>query len=268
MAFIKQGSCRRPLKLLPFLLLLPLSVWLFPGGGAGAADKKIPFHPGEKLTYQATWGVIPAGDLTLEVLPRETVGGVAAYHFVMTTRTSAVIDLIYEVRERQDSYIDADLTRSLLYKKRSEGEHPRDVVVDLNWEKREATRSNFGEKMAPVAIVPGTFDPLALFFVIRLHDLKVNRTLQIPITEGDNNILVKATVVKRETIEIGEKRYDTFQVVPDMEQLERYKVIRKSDLPELSIWFTADAQKIPVKIESKAAVGYFIFELVASEPGQ
>ncbi|MBI4634056.1 MAG: DUF3108 domain-containing protein [Deltaproteobacteria bacterium] len=263
----KSESCRHPGKCLA-RAFIPILLLCLVSGGAEAADRKIPFHPGERLTYRATWGVLPAGDLTLEVLPMESMRGVAAYHFAMTTKTNTVIDLVYKVRERQDSYVDEGMTHSILYKKWSEGEHPRDVVVDFNWEKREATRSNFGEKMTPVPLAPGSFDSLALFFVIRLYDLKENRTLEIPITRGDNSITVRATVVKREKIEIAGKPYDAFEVVPDMERLERDKVIKKSDTPELRIWFTTDARKIPVKIRSKVKVGHFVFELVGANLGE
>jgi hypothetical protein len=62
---------------------------------------EIPFQLGEKLTYRGTWGIIPAGELTLEVLPKETINGIESYHFVMITKTSALVDLIYKIRERQ-----------------------------------------------------------------------------------------------------------------------------------------------------------------------
>ncbi len=231
-----------------------------------AADPPPPFQPGEKFTYKAKWGRIAAGDVTIEVLPWETVNGVKAYHFVMVTKTNSVVDLAYKIRERQDSYVTADLAHSILYKKRTEGKYPRDVIVNFDWDKREATRSNFGEKMAPITIVPGTFDPLALFFVIRLQNLKENSMFEIPITDGDSNILVQATVTKREKIQLYGKTYDAFEVIPNMERLISDKVVKKSDNPELKIWFSADDKKIPVKIRSKARVGYFDFDLVSVAP--
>ena len=80
--------------------------------------REIPFQPGEKLTYKGKWGAIPAGELTLEVLPKETVNSIEAYHFAMITKTNEVVDLIYKIRERQDSYIDTGMTHSVFYKKR------------------------------------------------------------------------------------------------------------------------------------------------------
>jgi Protein of unknown function (DUF3108) len=261
-----SGIYRNHVKCIVILLLLVTFQFFLPiTGSNGAATKPFPFHPGEKLTYRAKWGPITAGELKMEVLPIETIEGAKAYHFAMIMKTSATIDHIYKVRERQDSYCDVGMTHSISYKKVAEGEHPRDVVVNFYWDKLEATRSNFGEKMAPVHIVPGTFDTVSLYYVIRLKDIKENSLIEIPISEGDNNIMVRASVAKREMININEQIYDTFEVIPDMEKLEEQHVVKKGDVPQLKIWFTADDKKIPVKIQSKVRVGYFIFELIAIE---
>ena len=139
------------------------------------------------MTYEGRWGPIPAGEVTLEVLPKETIDGVEAYHFAMITKTNAAVDLIYKIREREDSYVDVNMTHSILYKKREESKHPRDIVVNFDWEKREATRTNFGEKSPPIHILPGTFDPLALLFILRLQDFKENSVIEIPVTDGNTN---------------------------------------------------------------------------------
>jgi hypothetical protein len=231
------------------------------GGSMQSFDKKVPFALGERLIYRGRWGLLPAGDVTLEVLPKETIDGIEAYHFAMTTKTNAAVDLLYRIRERQDSYIDANITHSILYKKRNESAHPRDIIVNFNWEKREASYANFGEKMAPIHIEPGSFDPLALFFILRLHDLKENSVIEIPVTDGRKNIGVKATAMKREMITVEGKTYDTFLVTPDMERLEN--IVKKSADPQLKIWFAADHKQTPVKMQSKVGIVSFIFELVS-----
>jgi hypothetical protein len=78
------------------------------------------------------------------------------------------------------------------------------------------------------------------------------------------NIDVKATVIKRDTIEIQGKVYPAFEVTPDMEKLEN--VVKKSENPQLKIWYTADAQKIPLRIHSKVGIVSFVFELVSPLP--
>jgi hypothetical protein len=233
-------------------------------GGVKDTTRKLPFQPGEKLTYQVSWRGIPAGEAVIEVLPMETVGRTKAYHFAMRTETNAMVDLVYKVREQQDSYVDAGMTNSILYKKKSKGRHPRDVVITFDWKKLRATYSNFGESMAPIGLVRGSFDPLALFFAIRLQDISRTRVFELPVTDGKKSILVKAVIVKRERIALTGKDYDTLMVVPDMERLEG--VVSRSDNPQLTVWLTADDRKIPVRLRSRVAVGYFVFDLVALQP--
>jgi hypothetical protein len=242
-------------------MLLPACLF---GAGATAADRKIPFSPGEKLTYDGRWGIIPAGEVTLEVLPKESLDGIETYHFAMTTKTNAAVDLLYKIRERQDSYVSSDMTRSVLYKKRTESKHPRDIVVNFNWDKLEATYINFGRSSPPIHIKPGSFDPLALFYILRIQDLTENAVIEIPITDGGMNIRARATIGRRGFIEIKGKKYDSIEVAPDMEELEG--VVKKSENPQLRIWFSADEKKIPLKIQSKVGIVSFIFEFVSLVP--
>ena len=80
-------------------------------------EKDLPFHPGEKLTFQVKWSFIPAGKAVLEILPIETIQDVTSYHFVMLAKTYPFIDLFYKVRDRIDAFTDIGMTRSILYKK-------------------------------------------------------------------------------------------------------------------------------------------------------
>jgi len=227
----------------------------------------IPFQSGEKLKYRGTWGIIPAGELTLEVLPKETINGIEAYHFVMITKTNATVDLIYKIRERQDSYVDTGMTHSIFYKKKTESKHPRDISINFNWEKREATYINFGRKEAPINILPGTFDPLALFYVLRFQNMNENSEFYVPLTDGKLNIEVRTIVGKRAMINIKGKMYDTFEITPNMEIKDKLdEVVKKSDEPQLKVWVTADEKKFPVKIRAKVGIISFDFDLETDLP--
>ncbi len=228
-----------------------------------ASENRHPFSPGEKLTFQVRWAFIPAGEAVLEIYPIETMNGQKAYHFVLTARSYPVVDLIYKVRDRIDAYTDEKLSHSILYKETKEGNRKRKVVVNFNWEKGEAQRSNFGEKIAPVPIKPGTFDPLSVYYALRLHDLKENMELEKPLTDGKKWILGRARVVKREKITVISGTYDTYLVEPSLEHIGG--VFKKSKDAKLQIWVTADDRRIPVKIKSKVAVGSFVGELISVE---
>lgn len=230
---------------------------------AGSVAGRIPFKPGEKLTYVGNWNKIPAGELTLEVLPGKTVNGIESYHFVMMTKTNATVDLIYKIRDRQDSYVDAGITHSIFYKKLTESKHPRDVSINFDWTKQQATYSNFGKKKPPVKILPGTFDPLALIYVIRLQNLKENSEIYIPLTDGTSNIEIRAVVGKKDVITIAGKQYTAVEITPDMKMSDTLKkVAKKKTPPQLKMWVTIDEKRIPLKIRSKVGIISFDFDFV------
>jgi hypothetical protein len=233
------------------------------GENTKAVEKALPFHPGEKLTFQAKWGFVPAGEAVLEILPVETIHGVKAYHFVMTARTNSFIDLFYKVRDRIDAYTDIGMTHSILYKKQKTGKTKRNVIVDFNWEAHEAHYSNFGKKRNPISIVSGSFDPLSVFYAFRLHDLKERKEIQAPVTDGKKCVMGKARVIKREKIRVASGTYDTYLVEPDLKHIGG--VFEKSKKAKLKIWVTADKRRIPVKIKSKVIVGSFTGELISAE---
>jgi hypothetical protein len=228
-----------------------------------AAAKDLPFRQGERMVYQARWGIVSAGQSVIEILSDETVNDVRAFHFAMTTTTNAALDLFYKVRERKDSWMDLNRMRSVLYKEKEEGNHPRDVVVTFDWAKRTVTRYEHGKAGDMISIPPGTIDPLGLFFFIRMSKIKLGDVLEFPVTDGKKYWDVRATVVRQERLTIGGKTYDTLLVMPDMKRIE--DVFKKKDeQPDLMIWFSADDRQVPVKIESKVIIGTFVFELVSA----
>lgn len=228
-----------------------------------AVDKALPFYPGERLTFQVRWSIIPAGEAVLEILPIETINGVKSYHFVMIAQTYPFIDIFYRVRDRVDAYTDIEMTHSLLYKKQKKGQGKRNVVVNFDWEKREAQYSNFGKERKPIPIVAGSFDPLSIFYAFRLHDRKKNPEIQAPVTDGKKCVMGKAKIIKRERVKVASGIYDTYLVEPDLEHIGG--VFAKSKDAKLKIWVTADKRRVPVKVKSKVVVGGFVAELISAQ---
>jgi len=113
--------------------------------------------------------------------------------------------------------------------------------------------------------MPGTFDPLSVFYAFRLHDLDTQLEYSIPLTDGKKCILGKAKVIKREEIKVGSVTYDAFLVEPKMENIGG--VFEKSRDAKLQIWVTADNRRIPLRIKSKVKVGSFVADLVSYDDG-
>jgi len=249
---------------LPGLVLIVLCVLAaISGWDSDALAKDLPFRQGEKMVYQARWGFVSAGQSVIEILPDQIINDVGTWHFSMTTTTNAGMDLIYKVREHKESYMDLNRMRTVLYKEKEEGNHPRDVVVTYDWAKGTVTRTENGNVGDTISIPAGTIDPLGLFFFIRMNRLKLGDVLEFPVTDGKKHWDTKATVVRKEQLTINGKTYDTLLVMPDMKRIE--DVFKKKDeQPDLMIWFSADERQVPVKIESKVIIGTFVFELVST----
>jgi hypothetical protein len=230
---------------------------------SNADENTFPFHSGEKLTLQAKWGLIVAGEAVLEVLPVETLNGIKSCHFVMTAKTYPFIDFFYKVRDKIDSYTDVVMTHSILYKEQKRGRSKKDGVVDFNWEKKEAKYSKNGKMRRLVSILPGSFDPLSVFYAFRIHELKEGLVIKVPVTDGKKCVMGIARVIKREKINVAGRTYDTYLVEPDLEHIGG--VFEKSKNAKLQIWVTADKRRIPVRIKSKVIVGDFVGELISAE---
>jgi hypothetical protein len=244
-----------------FIVFLTFVALLLSPSAVDAGEKRIPFSPGEKLFFEVRWAFIPAAEGVLEILPMETIDGIKCYHFTMTSRTYEFVDAFYKVRDRMDAFADEGMTRSLLYKKAQDGKRKRRISVNFDWEKLQARYSNFDERGEPVPILPGSFDPLSVFYAFRLMQLKEGEELKTPVTDGKKCTVGRAKVIKREKIKVKDTFYDTFLVEPDLEQLGG--VFEKSKNAKLQVWVTADGASIPVRVKSEVLVGSFVAELVS-----
>lgn len=242
-------------------LLALLFVFFESSTYAAAAEKPVPFHPGERLTYELRWEFVPAGEATLEVLPTTIINKKEAFHFLLTAKTNSFADMFYKVRDRINAYADVDMTHSLLYeKKQREGKTKRDVTVSFNWRKNRARYSDSGRRRKPISILPGSFDPLSAFYYSRMFDFSKINEINRPITDGKKNVMGRLQVIKREQITVKGVQYDTFLIVPELKHVGG--VFEKSKDAKIELWVSADHRRIPIRIKSRVVVGSFIGELV------
>ena len=228
------------------------------------ATTPIPFQIGEKLFYTLKWGSIPVGKAVFEILDGEPSIGEPSHLFRVFIRSNPFVDLIYKVRDAIESYTDPSMKHALLYKKKQrEGRHKRDVRVQFDWEQKKAYYYNKGQHEKTVDLVPGTFDPLSVFYAFRLHPLVDDLEVEQPVTDGKKVVMGRAKIIHRETVAVEAGEFDTYLVQPELKHIGG--VFKKSDDAKLNVWVTADEKRIVVKIKSKVVVGHFTGELVGFE---
>jgi len=242
--------------------LLP-AVFVFSGlilmAAAALAGDALPFRPGEKLHYTVSWANIQAAEATLEILPMEKLNGVESWHFVMTAKTSPLVEQIYPVHDRMDAYADGAMTHALEYKELKETRKTKDVVIVFDWQKQTVQYSKKGKKRAPQMLLAGAFDPLSIFYFFRAQELRENMEISRPVSDGKKCVMGKARVLGRQKITAAGKEYDTWLVEPELAGIGG--VFDKSPGAKLQIWVTADKRRLPVMVKSQVAVGSFTAEL-------
>jgi hypothetical protein len=257
--FLKTGYI---IFLLLFLPVLSRSM-----AAETVAESAPSFFPGEKLSYNLRWGFIPAGRATLAVLPITQFYGQPAHHFLLTAESNSFIDAFYKVRDRIESFTDLEVSRSLAYvKKQREGRTHNDIVVNFNWDEGTAQRSNFGEVREPIRILPGSLDPLAVFFFARKLALQPGVDISNPVTDGKKCVIGIAHIVKRESITVPAGTFDTYLMEPDLKDVGG--VFEKSKNAKMQLWVTTDHRRTLIRLRSKVLVGSFVGELTSVEHGQ
>jgi hypothetical protein len=227
-----------------------------------AKETNIPFQPGEKLTFKLKWGAIPAGEASLEVKELDNIKGVEAFRFVLKARSNSFFDVFFKVRDHIVSYADTGMNHSLYYKKdQLEGKTKRNIRVHFNWEKNEAEYNFINKKSKTINLMPGTFDPLAVFYYSRTLDLRAKDEFQRPVTDGSKNMLGKLKIKGRERVSVDAGTFDTLLLEPDLQRVEG--VFKKKERAKILVWVTDDERKLPIKLKSKAKVGSFVAELVS-----
>ncbi|MEW5908270.1 MAG: DUF3108 domain-containing protein [Thermodesulfobacteriota bacterium] len=239
-------------------------LWNSDGQADSGTGEQIPaFAPGEKLTFQMKWSFMPVGEAVMEVLPMKSMNGVIAYHFSVTARSNPFVDMFYKVRDRIDAFADREMTRSVHYQQsQEEGTTRREITVNFDLKKNRAEYSDFGKRLKPIPLIPGTFDPLSVFYYARFQELETGLVMEKPVTDGKRCVIGRATVIRREKIKIKGKPFDTYLLEPRCEEIRG--VFEKSPGAKVEVWVTADAYKIPIRVRSKVIVGSFIGELISA----
>ncbi|MFW5803035.1 MAG: DUF3108 domain-containing protein [Verrucomicrobiota bacterium] len=233
------------------------------------AETEMPFEDGETIVFRLRWGFIVAGRATLNVHEQTTVNGVPARHFSTSIRTTGLVDKIYKVRTRLDSYVTLDGTRVLAYeKKQREGKKRAHFTVDFDWAQKTAVRTDkkTGESRPAVDLPDTVTDMIGALYRFRQLPLAEDKTYTLPVTNGKKVVHGQAEIIGRETVKVPAGKFDAYKITPRTADLGG--VFEKDDDADLFLWFTADRRHMPVRVASAVMVGNFIAEAVEIRSSQ
>ncbi|UCG52380.1 MAG: DUF3108 domain-containing protein [Candidatus Latescibacterota bacterium] len=217
---------------------------------SGVVDSLLPdfvgFGEGERLVYAVQYGIVNAGEATLEVRNIALIEDTPCYNIVSNARTNDVFSVFYKVRDRFVSLMDTTELVSLRYEKHlREGRYKNDRHVVFDQKEHKAY---YEDKVIPIA--PRTQDVLSAMYYVRTLPLEVGQSIAVANhTDGKNYpLLIKVLGEERVKVEAG--TFDCLIVEPFL----RYPGIYRQK-GRVKVWVTKDRYHIPVLVKSKVIIG-------------
>ncbi|MGL1934691.1 MAG: DUF3108 domain-containing protein [Fibrobacterales bacterium] len=246
--------------LLLFIFLISTSLF---------SQKKIllPFHVGEKITYEINYGFITAGNATMEVLqdPQDSTGLI----FKALAWNNGFFEAVYPV---QDTILTqarkSDLIPSTFKKINNEGSWHNHVHIQQDLESLSAhladtvfdkddnllTVKRYTDTVVTLDTLSHTIT--SAFYLFRTLDLEPGNEYKFNAISGKKEYKLKVIAHRYETVEVEAGEFDCIVVEPILDEDGLFEAKGK-----LTIWLTNDDKKIPVLVKSKILVGSIAVEM-------
>ena len=226
----------------------------------------VSYKPGERVTYTIQYWIITAGNATLN-LDSDTLNGKEVWHSKLAARTTGMAEAFFKVLDIYESYIDTvtELPVKSIRNVR-EGRYRNYNEVLFDHESR-ADSSILNSDLTGIHIAPPRIhDILSCFYYFRNHILPVDSNLK----KGELTTII--TWFCDELYPIRLRYIGTDVVKTKVGKIKCYKFNPVTETGRLfkteedvSFWFSADKNFLPVKIRFDIFVGSFTCEIMSYE---
>jgi hypothetical protein len=209
------------------------------------------FPNGDTWVYQVEWRIFDAGVATLRSEPAGREQRITA-----SANTTGVVSQLYAVRDRFESFVDPQTFCSRQITKHTE-EGYRRLETSLRFDsarrksileqknlKTGATKKSEGETPACVT------DVVSGIYYLRSLPLQVGEVYTFPVADGGKTVSASALVEDREEVQVPAGTFQTVRVGPAPEEPG-----------QVWIWYTDDADRIPVQMRANLVWGTLTFRL-------
>jgi hypothetical protein len=215
------------------------------------------FRAGEVLKFRIHYGIIDAGEATLEVKSDlQQFGGRECYHVVGSGKSVGAFDWFFKVRDRYESVVDKQAIVPWLFIRRvNEGGY----IINQNVSFNHYTDSAKSEK-ATIAIPENTQDLISSFYYARTMDFANAKEGDVfPITGYLDDAVIPLNLKFLGKEKIKSKK-GTFRCIKLRPMLQEGRVFK--DQEDMTIWVSDDKNKIPVRVQTDIMVGSIKMDLV------
>jgi hypothetical protein len=210
------------------------------------------FQVPEKLVYDLTWAGIKTGTATLEVRSENN-----KTRIISTARSANWVSVFYTVDDKIEAELSMPGPRAVIGTPRNyrvrirEGRHRRNKEVAFDGTSHRASFTDHltGEKK-DIEIRDNTFDPLSSFYYVRTLKTDVGKSIYVDVLDNKKLWNVEVQVIRKERIDTKLGSFDTIVIRP---LLKSEGIFNKRG--DMYIWLTDDEKRVPVKMQTKVAVG-------------
>jgi hypothetical protein len=231
----------------------PLPAVAPPAGTSVARDPKFVLPEWERLTFSIEFGVIKAGSATLEIKPLPRGAGDKTIEISSRARSSAFFSKFYPVDDVVRCIADRETLLPIRFEKRlSEGDYRANEVIVFDRDKNLVRYSN-GDTLS---VPPLSRDALSALHDVRRHRMQPGESFVFINHSGKKTMGVEVKVIKRETIETRVGRFRCLKTEPTLMSGGLFK-----NEGRLWVWYTDDARKIPIRMETQLTFGSIVAEI-------
>ncbi|WP_299392981.1 DUF3108 domain-containing protein [uncultured Gelidibacter sp.] len=234
------------------------------GASAQQKQEKNAFEAGEWFKFKMSYsGFLKAGNATLEV-KEARLNGKDVYHVVGKGWTSGAIKWFFKVKDRYESYFDKNT--GLPYKfirDIDEGGHTKDLEVEFDHNAGLAHVNNKKEKTkASYSIEKNVQDMVSAFYYLRnnynTNSIKEGDVVSLNMFFDEENYNFRLKFLGREELNTA---FGTIKTLKFRPYVMAGRVFKEKE--SLTLWVSADDNKIPLRIQADLAVGSLRADLEA-----
>lgn len=219
------------------------------------------FEPGEVLKYRLHYGIINAGTATLKVEKyNKTIAGRKIYHIIGTGETRGAFNWFFKVRDKYETYIDAKGVFPWLFVRRvNEGGYKINQDYQFYQTKNKVKNSKGKYFKVPENVQ----DMLSSFYYARtidFTDAKKGDVFSFNAFIDGEVFPLKLKYMGIDKIKSSGTKYKCLKLHP---VIQEGRVFKSND--DVTVWITADKNKILVLAKANVLVGSIKMELTDYE---
>ncbi len=225
-------------------------------------EKPQAFKDGEWLRFKMSYsGFLKAGNATLS-LKEENLNGKKVFHATGKGWTTGMIKWFFKVKDDYQSYFDVETGKPYLFKRKiNEGGYKKNKQITFNQEKNTAFVQDFRSKKDTLISVSGPQDMISTFYFLRSYDtknMKKGEEISVDMFFDNKTYPFKLRFLGDELLNTRFGKVKTKKFRPIVQAGRVFK-----EKESVTIWITADDNKIPIMMKASLSMGSLRAELDA-----